>query len=530
MYNNLTLEEKSSLLDQLILNQYECVSSIDLDTGKATTVYATDPDWKRTLGSSFVFEDTIKQYLADKSADVEIGKLYREMSLPQIVKKIERDNSCHVNFTVRNKRGRLILKRADFITKDKRSVWFLCSDVTDEYHEANERMEQLRHALRDANNQITEKNAFLKLMSQNIRSPLYSIMGLTRIAQDTKDGSLDTYLHKISMSGTYMTETIDDILDLRRIANHEVVLHPEPIRMNEFLATINGMLQPVVDDRELVFTLNAENLTNLRVKADPHAMQQILTKMVRSAIGYTVKGSRINLNVRELFRSTDKVTLEFSVECLGIVIDQERLKVLFQPYDYLQSIIEEDARSIDIALVILKSYALAMGADTLTAESDEGKGTKLSISLTVPFMEEDSIVSAPRDEVTRDFSGLRVLIVDDNEINLEVGEKLLFNKGCDVVSARNGQDAINCYVQDEGKYDLIIMDIVMPVMDGLEAAKQIRQMDIPGSGTVPIIAMTADAFKDNFEESFQAGMNAHLVKPISPERLYSVMSDVLERK
>ena len=233
--------------------------------------------------------------------------------------------------------------------------------------------------------------------------------------------------------------------------------------------------------------------------------------------------------MRELFRDNAKATLEFSVECLGIVIDQERLQVLFQPYDYLKSRIEQDVGSIDIALVILKNYALAMGADTLTAESDEGRGTKLSITLTVPLAEEDP----KADEMCQseyDFQGLRVLIADDNEINLEVGETLLFSRGCDVVSAINGQDAVDSYIREQGRFDLIIMDIVMPVMDGLEAAKRIREMtDIPGSDTIPIIAMTADAFKDNFEESFQAGMSAHLVKPISPERLYSVMADVLSK-
>ena len=130
-----------------------------------------------------------------------------------------------------------------------------------------------------------------------------------------------------------------------------------------------------------------------------------------------------------------------------------------------------------------------------------------------------------------DFSGKRVLVVDDNEINLEIVRKILYSSNIEVVSAKNGQEAVDLFRRENGRYDLILMDILMPVMDGLEATRKIRAMrDIPGAAHVPIIAMTANAFRENFEESFNAGMDAHLVKPIEPERLIMVMSDVMGRR
>ena len=223
------------------------------------------------------------------------------------------------------------------------------------------------------------------------------------------------------------------------------------------------------------------------------------------------------------------VTLEFSVRDRGIVIDQERLKVLFQPYDYLKSKIDSHIGSLDIDLIILKSYVRAMGTDTLTAESDASRGTRISVTLTVPLADEQ--YEERPDSQEMDFSGKRVLVVDDNEINLEIVRKILYSRNIEVVSDKNGQEAVDLFRRENGRYDLILMDILMPVMDGLEATRKIRAMrDIPGAAHVPIIAMTANAFRENFEESFNAGMDAHLVKPIEPERLIMVMSDVMGRR
>ncbi|MCC6093428.1 MAG: response regulator, partial [Eubacterium sp.] len=272
------------------------------------------------------------------------------------------------------------------------------------------------------------------------------------------------------------------------------------------------------------------NVENLTIMADHHCLQQIQIKLLQSAINYTVQGGRIDLEVRELFQTRDMVTLEFSVRDRGIVIDQERLKLLFQPYDYLRKKIDSHIGSLDMDLIILKSYVRAMGSDTLTAESDASRGTRISVTLTVPLAERPAGEARTTNEDT-DFSGKRVLVADDNEINLEIIRKILYSKNMNVVSATNGQEAVDIFRRENGQFDLILMDILMPVMDGLEAARKIRTMrDIPGASRVPIVAMTANAFRENFEESFNAGMDAHLVKPVEAERLLMVMSDVMNRK
>ena len=332
------------------------------------------------------------------------------------------------------------------------------------------------------------------------------------------------------MSGTYMNETIDDILELRRISNRKLILNPEPVKLGEFLSRVKQIMKSICDDRHLLFSINTDNVSGLTVLADEHALNQVFTKLMQSAVGYTVRGGRINLNVREMFRHDGISSIVLSVESRGIVIDQERLEALFEPMDRLRDRIEDTIGSLDIALIILKSYLFAMGASTLTTEADESRGTKISVTLSFPVVKDTSQTDENVPENRYEFVGLRALIADDNTINREIGERLLLSRGIDVVSAANGQEALDIFIHEKGRFDIVILDILMPVLDGLETTRAIRHLEQDQNPTVPIIAMTVNAFRENFEESMEAGMDAHLIKPITPEKLFSAMSDIFRRK
>ena len=453
------------------------------------------------------------------------------MSLRCITNHLNTDRRYQVFYPTRLEDGLFQIKKAIFFYHDATHIWLVILNITFDFQNISDNMDDIHHALNSTKEEIDKKNMFLNLLSRNIRTPLQSIIGLTKIVEENPDNNtaLDAYLHKISMSGTYMTETIEDILELRKIANHEIILKPEAILLSDFIGHIHHVIEPVCHDHELIFSLSTNITPELALMADRHALYQILTKLLLSAMDYMVRGGRIQLNVQELLRKDNTVTIEFSVECPGIIIEPERLKALFQPYDYLLNKVEEDITSLDIALIILKGYALAVGTDTLMAIADADKGTTVSLSLTMPLSE--NLLSSNKmslEELLPRLKGLRVLLVDDNETNLEVGEKILCSKGIDVVSVLNGKEAVNIYTQYKGHFDVIIMDIMMPVMDGLEATRQIRSLsDISRAKTVPIIAMTANALKESIEESFKAGMNAHLTKPISPEKLFQAIANVL---
>lgn len=527
---NLTDSEKASLFDRFFSDGYEELIQIEPATESAITLFSTNADWKRMQSIRFNYEDICKKYIMDISSDPDPVNIINDLKLSSIEQALDKSPVYRVHYTAKSQDGSLCLKEASFI-RNNDIIILTIHDITDTFQNVVNHTKELESALENAQQEIRQKNLFMTLMSRNIRTPLYSIMGLTRIAENdfVSNSSIEDYLHKISMSGSYMNESINDILDLRGIASHEIELQPVKININGLLEKISRHISNAMQEKGLIYTLQTEGITDLTVMADQHCLQQILVKLLKSAISYTVKGGRIELHARELMHSQQNVTIEFSVVSLGIVIDQERFRLLFKPHDYLKDKIDDDLGSIDIDLIILKSYINAMGADTLTAESDASRGTRISVTLTMPLSEEAQLAYQNMSAQSYpDFSGKRALIVDDNDINLEIGVKLMERRGMTAVTAKDGTEAIEIYKREHGHFDVILMDILMPGMDGLEATRRIRKLnDIPGSKQIPIIAMTANAFRENFEESFKAGLTAHLVKPIDPDRLYATIADAL---
>ena len=538
-------DEKDALLGSLLFDTAEEVICIDPDTGRGKTLFAQTKMWQKTQGIEYPFDETIKKCLLSYSIDSDMEDLIESMQLKRIKEQLAERGNYWRCFIIQSDVAPIQLKKASFF-QNKHHIWFIIRDITEDYRRISKNLDEIDDSYRAISEELGKKNVFWNLMNRNIRIPLHSIIGLTRMAAENigEDTALDSYLRKISMSGSYMNEMIDDILDLRQIASDDIHLRPRTVRLQDFLETIGKHIEPVCERRELMYSLNTDLSPGLIVDVDSHVLFKILIKLLHSAINYMVRGGRIQLNAHGLSRKRDKIIVEFSVDCIGIVVGRERLKVLLQPYDMLPEMLEEDSDFLDISLIILKRYAQAMGSNVLMVESHESRGTRISLSLTMDIssgipkgrgvangITADDITAndAIMEEFFPKMNGLHVLVVDDDDINLDVAEKVLKSRGVDVVKALNGQEALDAFEKYQGRFDMIIMDVVMPVMDGLEATKRIRAMEnIPSAKTVPIIAMTANGFYEDFEESFQAGMNAHLVKPVEPEWLFRVMANILQ--
>lgn len=519
------------LFEQIVSKEFEAVICIDPRTGMASTLYASSEQWEKTMDINYPFEETIRDYLISFSIDPKTENLITSLDNEHIRKHLSKCGNYTTYFTTADEVHPFRIKRAAFFQNSPEKIWLVILDITNEYNGVISSLNKMDHAVLQTKQELNHKNTFLNLMSRNIRTPLYSIMGLTQITDDMPhdNSAIEGYLHKISMSGTYMSETIDDILELRRIANKPIMVSPISFQMREFLLRIQNMIEPVCKNRELNFSAKSDVQKDLTVYADPYVLEQILIHLLQSSLSYTVSGGTIQMNVHELIQREHTVTIEFSVNCFGIVIDPERLKTIFQPYSYLFEKLDEAPGSLDISLIILKRYAMAMGADTLMAETDERNGTTFSITLTMSLSQKaEETNQESMEDIIKRLAGVRVLVADDNEINLEVSEKILTQKGLHVTTARNGKEALEIYQKSGGAFDIIIMDILMPVMDGLEATKQIRSLEmIPNAKSIPIIAMTANAFRKHFEESFHAGMNEHLVKPINHENLFRTIAKLI---
>lgn len=475
----------------------------------------------------------MEQTILKRSTDSTPSDVIEKMRLKSVMKALERLNTYRVYYSVSDDSGKVHFMQAIFIRHNRDEILLVVRDANSLLRQMSKRVDSLQNALHESKVELDKRSAFLSLMNRNIRGPLYSIMGLTKIAQQEQPDhtAIESYLHKVSMSGAYMSETIDDILDLRRIAKHDIKLRPEQIKLRDFFDRIGQYQLPGMDERGFLFSTETDTVNDLLVSMDVHCMERICNKLLFCASTYTMKGGRILLRAKNLYQESDFAQIELSVESQGIVMEPERLKLLTQPSEYFIDRITGDLSPLDIALVILKSYVKAMNTEQLSVTSDPNHGTAISLTLRLALSRKQEGEANPSAEASIDLRGKRVLIVDDNEINLEISEKLLLSKGIDVVSATNGQEAVHRFVAEKGQFDVILMDVLMPVMDGLEATRQIRStQEIPNAQTIPIIAMTVNGLSENYDESFRAGMNAHLLKPVNPERLYSVISKVLSKK
>ncbi len=536
MNTHISDEDKLYLFNAMFAHEYDELIQIDLLSGDATTIHASDPVWYKSVGVRFPFESVMQRFMEDHSIDPHTDELIDSLKISHIGEQLEHHHVMELYFSARDEEtGSFLLKNISFYRVGMTQALMTIKDITDAFHQMSSHVQDLENALKDVTNQVEERNAFLTLLSRSLRAPLHSIMGLTQLgSEDVNSDGIEDYLHKISVSGSYMSETIDDILDLRRMARGETDLHPEPVSMRELMHEVEPAAVSIAESGGLTLKEDLSELDAVTVEVDPHCLKQTILKLVQCAAGNTARGGHLKLSVREVYRADHAIHLEILVDCRGVMLNQEQIAALFQPHAHVVQQITSDLTAMDIALIILKNNCLALGAKTLLAETDEARGTRLSLSLNLPLLGAEHASTAVKETEaptdTPDFTGCRMLLVDDNHINLEVTKRILQSEGIEVLSAVNGADALDIYRKEKGRFDLILMDILMPVMDGLEATRRIRAMeDIPGSASIPIIALTANAFREDFEESLRSGIDAHLVKPIDSTRLFHIMAVLLKK-
>ena len=522
--------ENDHLLETLLSSEYSSLIQIDRTDGSAETLFSVQPNLRKTLGMRFDYAKTIKQYILEVSSDSDPNDILARLSLERVEEQLDQGRPCLVHFTTSGGEDSYCLYEAHFISLDQDHIIMTVRNVTYAFLSVSKNVERLEKALLSTRKEAARRNSFLSLMSRNIRGPLYSIMGLTNVFRqgDRNSTEADDYLRKISMSGSYMSDVIDDILELRQLVSDELTLHQEAFDLRQLLTELQRQEAPFIRDRGLIFSVDMDKLSVSRIVTDRKCLRQILKKLIRSAVYLTVEGGRIQLSVRDVMKSQSDPVLEFSVENRGIVLDREQLSLLFHPYDYLEAgddKLNDNLGDIDINLLLLRRYLQAMNINNLTAESAKGTGTRITFTVTVGRADKET--AAPKKRKLPDLMGKRILLVDDNHISREIGLRLLLPRGAEVVTAVNGKDALERFRKENGRFDIIFMDILMPGMDGLEATRAIRRMkDIPGAAAVPIVAMTVNAFRHNFEESMNAGMNAHLVKPIEPDEFYEILDSL----
>ena len=363
------------------------------------------------------------------------------------------------------------------------------------------------------------KTEFLQRMSHDIRTPINGIRGMVEIGDHyPEDTARQTECRrKIWEASTLLLELVNEVLDMGKLESGEIVLESCPFNVIELKDGIRQTMERAAAERGIMMTDRTE-VKHTTLIGSPLHLKRLLMNILSNAIKYNKDNGSIDLTCREV-RSDGKIAwIEFICADTGIGMSEEFQKHLYEPFTQEHSDARTSYNGTGLGMAITKSLVEKMGG-TIECRSKLGEGTTYCI--TIPFVIDSS--AAPRVEETAVLpaatpAGMHVLLAEDNELNIEIAVFVLENAGVTVTKAVNGQDALDQFAASApGTFDAIIMDVMMPVMDGYQATRAIRQLDRPDAGSIPILAMTANAFVEDRRRAYEAGMNEHLTKPLEPE-------------
>lgn len=379
------------------------------------------------------------------------------------------------------------------------------------------------------------KSSFLAQMSHDIRTPMNAIIGMTNIAMShlhDPDRMRDC-LSKIDMSSRHLLTLIDDVLDMSRIEKGKLELSRLPFSMDKVLQEVEAIIRPEAEKKRQDFMVDAGELVHRCLVGDEGRLCQVLLNLLSNAVKYTREGGKIRMYVKEIPGHTPGFeNFAFIVEDNGIGMTEEFLDHIFIPFMRERDSNMPNAQGTGLGMSITQGIVNAMqGNIQVISRKNKGSCFTVTLNLELDVDRADCSGAQVRPAAGTDLleqlqtKSVRLLVAEDNELNMEIVRTILEDSGFLVESASNGQEALSAFVKSgEGYYKAILMDLQMPVMDGYRAAREIRDSTHPQSLTIPIIALTANAFAEDMAKSLAAGMNDHVAKPIDYERLYSVLA------
>lgn len=403
-------------------------------------------------------------------------------------------------------------------------------DVTDIISAEKNSRSVLQNALDLAPEANRAKTDFLSAMSHDIRTPMNAIIGMTDLALDDLDNRqhLSEYLDIIKSSSSHLLTLINDILDMSRIEKGKLKLARTSFNLSVEIDRFCSRYQLLMDKNSLNFLHNAE-LLHCNCIGDTAQLQRIWDNLVSNACKFTPPGGTVTFSACELPSDNERLGwYKFTISDTGIGIDSESLQHLFDPFFRSSDVISKHIEGSGLGLAIVKNIVDYKGG-TISVTSRQGEGTTFTVTLPLHF---DTAAEHPVEKPTHtfgsadfDFSGKSLLLAEDHPINQKVAELILEKTGAAVTIVENGLQCTELFTGSaKGSFDAILMDIQMPVMNGYEAAQAIRSSIHPQSATIPIIAMTANAFAEDIKNALSAGMNAHIAKPIDPQKLYETLA------
>lgn len=392
-------------------------------------------------------------------------------------------------------------------------------------------LEETREALRRERQANRAKSQFLSAMSYDIRTPMNAIVGMTTIALQHREdsGKAVHCLEEIDKAGHYLLKLVNDVLDVSEVESGRTASHPSVISLPLAVESVARMIQAQFRDKGVELCLETGRIEHPYLRADEIRLEQIFGNLLTNAMQYTPAGGRVTVELYELPAiAPEHARMVCRIQDTGTGMSPEFMETMYQPFTRGE---EGSGGGPGLGLVIVHQAVERMGG-TIQCQSREGEGTEFVVTLELPIAPPpsglDSGESQARWEV---FRGLRLLVVEDNDLNWEVIRQLLEAQGVETQRAVNGQECVErLTAEGEDAYQLVLMDVQMPVMDGMEATAAIRSDPRSWVNNIPIVAMTADALSQDVAQCRQVGMDDHVAKPVEMEKLRQAMERAMEKR
>jgi CheY-like chemotaxis protein/nitrogen-specific signal transduction histidine kinase len=404
--------------------------------------------------------------------------------------------------------------------------------IADQKKELEERQTMLVDAIDEANRANKAKTEFFSNMSHDIRTPMNAITGFSKLALEEIDNRehLIDYLERIISAGEHLMNLINDILDMSRIESGKMEIVTSPYKIRDLILECADMVRGKMDENGIDFNVNVSEIGEDTVECDKLRFNQVVLNLLSNAYKFTPKGGQVFLNAK-LLEKKDSNVYEIRVKDTGIGMSKEFCEHIWDAYSREKRNVVRETQGTGLGMMIVRNIVNLMEG-TIEVQSEPGNGTEFTIILPLKASSADQTETAADKAVSnalsRSYEGKTLLVVDDSATNLKLAERVLAKFGFTVIRADSGINAIHI-VEDSkpGDIDMILMDVQMPVMDGLEATRRIRALKDTDLAKIPIIAMTANAFASDVQDCLDAGMNAHIPKPFRKEELITRISDNL---
>jgi signal transduction histidine kinase len=532
-----TALKKQDDMVKTLVQDYNAIYHIDLDQDTFMILQAhnvVNEDLYDYTYRNMPFQTAMKKFVDEMVREEDREIMLRLSSCAYMKERLKKESGYSYRYQVTPLRGMQYFEMRIVRTRTAEDGNYAIMTVRNVDETAREELRiqreiertnrELKKALEAAERANESKSDFIANVSHDMRTPLNAVLGYDRLALETDSDEIRTdYLQKIGSAGETLLSLINDILDLQKIENGVTTLHLSPVPLRAVIDGILTNVRPLMDAKKIHFTLDDSGASSAVVEADAVRVEEIFINLLSNAVKFTPKGGEVMMSVECLQETAKEISMKLVIKDSGVGISSEFISKIYEPFTQERSEETAGIGGSGLGLSIVKRLVDLMNG-SIEAESRLGEGTEFTVYLTFKKADESNGLCPAKEKSDFILEGGKILLCEDNEMNREIATAILEKAGMSVIPAVNGREGVEKFLQSGiGDISAVLMDIRMPVMDGYEASKAIRAAGRPDSRSIPIIALSADAYNDDIIKVHECGMTSHLSKPVDPGRLLQTL-------